>query len=397
MLRVNWGDGPCRDRRGRGARADACGVGPPPRPGRRAPGARAGSARRDGAQLRPGLGQRPGRGPELDLALRARELWEQLGAEVPAAGFRPHGSLTLAASEAELALLKEAAARPDAAERGYELLDAAAAREVSPALRGSFAGALLCHRDAIVEPRLVPGAIRDYLLAAGAAAAPATTGGPAARRSRWRRTRSATTPATGTAATWSCCAPAPPTPASPGRTWPATSARRCAGSGSRCCRPSRSTGRLTTSVADGDSLRYYPAYDLPGRDRLPPQEPAGAAAAAQLLLVQRLDGSLTIGDTHEYDEPFAFDVDEAHYDHLRGRARAAARDPAAAYPAPVGRRLQPGHDDRAVPPLPGRAGRGPGDRPRRAGHDLLARDRRGDLRVSPSRAPRTPAEEEMDR
>ena len=27
--------------------------------------------------------------------------------------------------------------------------------------------------------------------------------------------------------------------------------------------------------------------------------------------MQRLDGSLTIGDTHEYDEPFAFDVDEA--------------------------------------------------------------------------------------
>jgi glycine/D-amino acid oxidase-like deaminating enzyme len=78
--------------------------------------------------------------------------------------------------------------------------------------------------------------------------------------------------------------------------------------------------KLTTSVADGDSLRYYPAYDLPGRDRLPPQEPAGAAAAAQLLLVQRLDGTLTIGDTHEYDEPFAFDVDEAAYDHLRGRA-----------------------------------------------------------------------------
>jgi glycine/D-amino acid oxidase-like deaminating enzyme len=36
--------------------------------------------------------------------------------------------------------------------------------------------------------------------------------------------------------------------------------------------------------------------------------------------VQRLDGSLTIGDTHEYKEPFAFDVDEAAYDHLRYRA-----------------------------------------------------------------------------
>jgi len=39
-----------------------------------------------------------------------------------------------------------------------------------------------------------------------------------------------------------------------------------------------------------------------------------------LLLAQRLDGSLTIGDTHAYDEPFAFDLDEAPYDHLRTRA-----------------------------------------------------------------------------
>jgi glycine/D-amino acid oxidase-like deaminating enzyme len=29
-----------------------------------------------------------------------------------------------------------------------------------------------------------------------------------------------------------------------------------------------------------------------------------------------------VGDTHEYDEPFAFDVDEDAYDHLRARAEA---------------------------------------------------------------------------
>ncbi len=43
---------------------------------------------------------------------------------------------------------------PDAAERGFELLDPAAAAEANPALRGEFAGALMCRRDAIVEPRL---------------------------------------------------------------------------------------------------------------------------------------------------------------------------------------------------------------------------------------------------
>ncbi len=81
-------------------------------------------------------------------------------------------------------------------------------------------------------------------------------------------------------------------------------------------------GKLTTALADGDSLRYYPAYDVPSRAALPPQPAVAAASRSQLLLVQRLDGSLTIGDTHEYDEPFGFDVDETAYDHLLGRASA---------------------------------------------------------------------------
>ena len=80
-------------------------------------------------------------------------------------------------------------------------------------------------------------------------------------------------------------------------------------------------------VADGDSLRYYPAYDVPSRALLGPQPPVAAAARAQLLLVQRADGGLTIGDTHEYDEPFTFDVDEDAYDHLRARAEALLGTP----------------------------------------------------------------------
>ena len=61
-------------------------------------------------------------GAELALALRARELWEELAAVVPGTGFRPHGSLTLAADDAEAALLQEAACLPDACQRGYEFL-----------------------------------------------------------------------------------------------------------------------------------------------------------------------------------------------------------------------------------------------------------------------------------
>ena len=51
-------------------------------------------------------------GPELALAQRARTLYEDLSELVPAAGCRPHGSLTVASDDAELGLLKEAAAMP---------------------------------------------------------------------------------------------------------------------------------------------------------------------------------------------------------------------------------------------------------------------------------------------
>jgi glycine/D-amino acid oxidase-like deaminating enzyme len=44
-------------------------------------------------------------------------------------------------------------------------------------------------------------------------------------------------------------------------------------------------------------------------------------------MVQRADGGLTIGDTHEYDEPFTFDVDSDAYDHLQARAEALLGGP----------------------------------------------------------------------
>jgi glycine/D-amino acid oxidase-like deaminating enzyme len=67
-------------------------------------------------------------------------------------------------------------------------------------------------------------------------------------------------------------------------------------------------------------MRYYPAFDLPGRARLPAPTAGTAAWGMQLLCVQRAGGGLTIGDTHVYEEPFDFAVDEAPYDHLRARA-----------------------------------------------------------------------------
>jgi FAD dependent oxidoreductase TIGR03364 len=258
-------------------------------------------------------------GPELALAQRARTLWQELGERVPATGFRPHGSLTLAADDTELAVLKEAAAMPDAAEREFELLDPAAVTQLNPALRGEFAGGLLCRRDAIVEPRLVPAALREYLLAGQATGAgydwlpgrEAVEVAPHAVRDhtgRWHR-GDLVVLCTGAAHTGI----AGPHLAGYERS-PVRRVRL------QMLQTEPLADRLTTAVADGDSLRYYPAYDLPGLARLGPQVPVAAAAAAQLLMVQRLDGGLTIGDTHSYEEPFDFDVDEVPYDHLRARA-----------------------------------------------------------------------------
>jgi L-2-hydroxyglutarate oxidase LhgO len=100
-------------------------------------------------------------------AVLAGQLWEEIAGLIPGMGFRPHGSMTLASNDAELTVLKEAAARPDAADRGYQLLHPDEVAELNPALRGSFAGGLLGGKDAIVEPRLVPEAIRTHLRAAG--------------------------------------------------------------------------------------------------------------------------------------------------------------------------------------------------------------------------------------
>jgi FAD dependent oxidoreductase TIGR03364 len=257
-------------------------------------------------------------GPELSLALRARELWAELGARVPGLGFRAAGSVTLASGDAELALLKEAAAQPDADRREFELLDPAGVRAVNPALRGEFAGGLFCRADAIVEPRQVLPALRGYLAARGEGRS----------RYEWLPGREVTeiTPnaVRDHTGAWHRC---DLVVVCPGAAHTGVAGRYLARGGVRRVRLQMMqteplAERITTALADGDSLRYYPAYDLPGRDRLPPQAAAAGRARAQLLLVQRADGGLTIGDTHEYAEPFGFDLDEDAYDHLRARAEA---------------------------------------------------------------------------
>ena len=258
-------------------------------------------------------------GPELATAVRARELWQRIAGQVPEVGFRASGSLTVARTEAEYAVAADAAARPDAALRGWELLDADGVRKMNPALRGDLLGGLWCSQDAQVEPRVTQRALQAHLAASGrytflggreVREVLETAGGRAVRDDRGElHSGDAVVLCTGAWLGGLVRELAPELPVRRVRL--------------QMMQTEPLDERLTTSVADGDSFRYYPAYAGPALEALnssQPQPPVAAEHRMQLLLVQRADGSLTIGDTHEYDQPFGFDVVEEPYDYLTGVA-----------------------------------------------------------------------------
>ncbi|MEV8340134.1 TIGR03364 family FAD-dependent oxidoreductase [Streptomyces niveus] len=252
-------------------------------------------------------------GEELATALRARELWQEIGGRVPGVGFRACGSLTPLRGELETAVAEAAVARPDAADRGYRLLTADEARMLNPALRGDFTGALWCERDAAVEPRTAQLALKQALLTSGrytylgGREIREVVGAASVRDDHGDiHTGDAVILATGA--------------------WLGGLVRELAGPGLPVRRVRLQMMQtdplgedLTTSVADADSFRYYPAYRGDALDALnsgQPQAPTAAEHRMQLLMVQRRDGGLTIGDTHEYEHPFAFDTVQEPYDHL---------------------------------------------------------------------------------
>ncbi|MFJ6820218.1 TIGR03364 family FAD-dependent oxidoreductase [Streptomyces niveus] len=252
-------------------------------------------------------------GEELATALRARELWQEIGGRVPGVGFRACGSLTPLRGELETAVAEAAVARADAADRGYRLLTADEARVLNPALRGDFTGALWCERDAAVEPRTAQLALKQALLASGrytflgGREVREVVGAACVRDDHGDiHTGDAVILATGA--------------------WLGGLVRELAGPGLPVRRVRLQMMQtdplgedLTTSVADADSFRYYPAYRGDALEALnsgQPQAPTAAEHRMQLLMVQRRDGGLTIGDTHEYEHPFAFDTVQEPYDHL---------------------------------------------------------------------------------
>ena len=253
-------------------------------------------------------------GEELEVARRARRRWEEIGAAVPGIGFRAMSSLTVATDAPARGVMEAFAAHPDAAARAISFLEPDAVRACNPAVQGDVAGALHCPEDAVVEPRLALGALRAHM---------AATCGARYRFHPGHRAVAAEPRAIvdATGARWEGDLVVLATGAAydhlPGTTPLASRLRRVR---LQMVQTAPFAGSLTTSLADADTLRYYPAYVSAPLAQLGEQTRLAAAHHLQLLVVQRPDGGLTIGDTHAYGEPFDFALCEDPTAELLARA-----------------------------------------------------------------------------
>lgn len=251
-------------------------------------------------------------GVELQTGIRARQLWEEIHREIPTMLFRPNGSLTLAVNEAELRVMEESIRKEDAKDRKWELLSRADTQKINPALRGEYLASLWCPLDAAVEPGSILHSIREHLLLN--------------ENYMWRNNCEVVDVRSDggkvSAVTKN------------GEVFEGDYLIHCPGADHSTIfkeqfdsAPIRKVRLqmmstdvfdevITTSIADGDSMRYYPGYEVAALDLLPPQDLIASKNHMQLLLVQRADGTLTIGDTHEYVEPFEFKLKEEPYTYL---------------------------------------------------------------------------------
>jgi FAD dependent oxidoreductase TIGR03364 len=252
-------------------------------------------------------------GRELALALRARELWQEVALGVPEVGFRANGSLTLVNNELELEVARRAMARDDADVRQFELLSPDGVVERNPALQGEFIGGLYCGLDAAVESRVALGALRTFMENSGRyeylpgheLVGVVDHGAVDHRGVHY-----------GGDYVVLCL----------GATLSGFGAELFENDPLRKVRLYMAETEplahaLTTSVANGDSFRYYPAFADIARDVLEVQPSPAGEYAIQLLCQQRLHGGLTIGDTHEPETPGLFETLDRPMEIIEAAAR----------------------------------------------------------------------------
>jgi len=252
-------------------------------------------------------------GRETELALRARELWEAVALDVPDIKFRANGSFTLLANDEELEVARRALKRPSATLRGLDLMNRDEVLMRNPVIRGQFIAGLYCERDAAVESRVALSALRHAMISSG--------------RYTYLAGRELVGLRDGAVVDHR------------GEVHAGDRVFLCLGAYlSGFARelfesePVRSVrlqmaeteplaDTLTTSIASGDSFRYYPQFRADALEVLAQQEKTAAHYAIQLLVQQRCHGGLTIGDTHEGDRPGVFDAPDRPMDIIVAAAR----------------------------------------------------------------------------
>ena len=252
-------------------------------------------------------------GRELALAQRARDLWEDIALDVPGIGFRANGSITLVNNLHELQVVEKALLRDDAHARGFELLDRDAVVRRNPALQGVFVSGLFCSRDAAVESRSALGALRSFMEQTG--------------RYDYRPGRELVgIEDNGVVDHGGIRHGGDHVILCLGATLSGFAAELFEDEPLRRVRlymaETEPLGRtLTTSIANGDSFRYYPGFTAFADEFLERQPPLAAEYAIQLLCQQRLHGGLTIGDTHEPETPGLFETLDRPMDIVEAAAR----------------------------------------------------------------------------
>ena len=255
-------------------------------------------------------GRAPGR--ETEIAQRARDLWQEIGTAVPGVGFRANGSLTLLRDEAEIDVARAALSRDLDATRGFSLLTRGEVLARNPAVRGDYVMGLHCARDAAVESRRALGALRQFMNESGRYRYHAPCEmvdlddrGVRDHRGEWHRGDRVI-----------ICVGAYVS----GLARDILADQPLEAVRLQMAETSPLGEELTTSVANGDSFRYYPQF-RPDAHRLAEQAPSAAHYRIQLLIQQRRHGGLTIGDTHEAPDPAVFDAPDRPIDMIWDIAR----------------------------------------------------------------------------
>jgi len=243
------------------------------------------------------------------LALESRAIWLQVARDAEL-WHRECGSLHLAYHEDEAAVIQEFLSAPGGSETG-EWISAEKVREKFPAVgdgqggrAGRMHGALWSPSELAVDPRGTATEVAAYLHRVHGV------------EFHWGSSVIAVEEESDRAATVVTSTeriPARHVVVSPGSATDLGFGKLLAAQGMRRCRlqmlRAETDLHLGTHLCAGLTLLHYGSFaGLPGlaavRDRYAKEWPGYAGEGIHLLVSQHGDGTLTIGDSHEYNEPF---------------------------------------------------------------------------------------------